>query len=121
MSLAEELPMLDVDPIQIQQVLLNLATNGMEAMAENDGPKILEISTAKRGPNEIVISVSDQGVGLPEQVNIRMFEPFFTTKNEGTGMGLAICRSIIEAHDGQIWAEQSDSSTVFHFALKANR
>jgi PAS domain S-box-containing protein len=121
LSLAEELPVLDVDPVQIQQVLLNLVTNGMEAMAENDGPKILEISTARRVPNEILISISDRGPGFPEQVYARMFEPFFTTKNEGTGMGLAICRSIIEAHDGQIWAERSDSSTIFHFVLKANK
>lgn len=119
--LAEGLPALDVDPVQIQQVLLNLVTNGMEAMAENDGPKTLEICTEKHGPKQVLISVRDRGSGFAEQINARMFEPFFTTKNGGTGMGLAICRSIIEAHDGQIWAERSDQSTVFHFLLKAGR
>jgi PAS domain S-box-containing protein len=119
LRLTEELPMLHIDPVQIQQVLLNLATNGMEAMTESDGPKILEISTATRRPNEVLISISDSGSGFPEHVDTRMFEPFFTTKKEGTGMGLAICRSIIEAHDGQIWAERLDSNTIFCFVLKA--
>jgi PAS domain S-box-containing protein len=121
LRLDKELPVLHVDPIQIQQVLLNLANNGMEAMSENDGPKTLEISTERRGSKEVLISVSDRGIGFQAHVYSKMFDPFFTTKNEGTGMGLAICRSIIEAHDGQIWAERSDTSTVFHFALKANR
>lgn len=121
LRLIEELPELLIDPVQIQQVLLNLATNGMEAMAENDAPKILEISTARGGPDEVLISVYDRGSGIPEQINARIFEPFFTTKNEGTGMGLAICRSIIEAHDGQIWAERSNESTVFCFTLKAGK
>jgi PAS domain S-box-containing protein len=120
LKLAEVLPKVQVDPVQIQQVLLNLATNGMEAMAESDAPKILEISTAIRAQNEVLISVTDQGPGFDEKISARMFEPFYTTKNEGTGMGLAICRSIIEAHDGHIWAERSDNSTIFNFVLKAD-
>jgi PAS domain S-box-containing protein len=119
LSLAEQLPLLQADPLQIQQVLLNLATNGMDAMANKVGPKMLEISTGRRGPNEVLVSVSDCGTGFPEQVRARMFEPFFTTKDEGIGMGLAICRSIIEAHNGQIWSERSDEKTVFSFVLKA--
>jgi len=119
LNLADGLPMVPIDPIQIQQVLLNLVTNGMEAMAEIGFPKVLEISTALRAPDEVLISVSDFGPGFPEQLRTKMFESFVTTKSEGTGMGLAICRSILEAHEGQIWAERADAQTVFQFVLKA--
>jgi PAS domain S-box-containing protein len=118
LSLAEGLPLLPIDPIQIQQVLLNLFTNGMEAMAETEFPKLLEIGTSMRAPGEVLISVSDRGPGFPEHLRTKMFESFFTTRTEGTGMGLAICRSIIEAHEGQIWAERIGAQTVFQFVLK---
>jgi len=120
LSLAENLPELEIDAVQIQQVLLNLAINGMEAMNDVAVPKVLEISTKVIG-DEVVSSVADHGPGLSERVKKSMFEPFFTTKPEGTGMGLSICWSIIEAHDGRIWAEESDQGTVFQFALKGIR
>jgi PAS domain S-box-containing protein len=118
LRLAENLPKLEIDPVQIQQVLLNFAINGMEAMTKTDGPKVIEIGTQLHGAGEISASVTDRGPGFSERVKLNMFEPFFTTKPEGTGMGLAICRSIIEAHDGRIWAEQSERGTVFKFTLK---
>jgi PAS domain S-box-containing protein len=120
LRLAEGLPQLEIDPVQIQQVLLNLALNGMEAMMEIDGPKVLEICTRSLGPNEIAASVKDRGPGFSERTRIRMFEPFYSTKPEGTGMGLAICRSIIEAHDGRILAEHTEQGTEFQFVLKVS-
>jgi PAS domain S-box-containing protein len=121
LRLAEDLPKLEVDPVQIQQVLLNLAVNGMEAMMEIEGARVLEICTKAHGPDEIAASVKDRGPGFSEDVKISMFDPFFTTKTEGTGMGLAICRSIIEEHDGRIWAEQSAQGTVFQFVLRVSK
>jgi signal transduction histidine kinase len=121
LRLAEGLPKLEIDPVQIQQVLLNLALNSMEAMAEIDGPKVLEISTKINGSNEIAASVKDRGPGFSERVKNNMFDPFFTTKPEGTGMGLTICRSIIEAHDGRIWATQSEQGTEFQFVLQVSK
>jgi PAS domain S-box-containing protein len=121
LRLADDLPKLEIDPIQIQQVLLNLAINGMEAMAEIDGQRLLEITTKALGSEEIAASVKDRGPGFTENVKTSMFNPFFTTKAEGTGMGLAISRSIIEEHDGRIWAEQSEHGTVFQFVLKVSK
>lgn len=118
LRLKDDLPNLELDPIQIQQVLLNLATNSMDAMAECAGPRVLEIRSEMAGPDMITIAVKDCGSGFAEQIETRMFEPFFTTKPEGTGMGLAICRSIVEAHDGRIWATRSDAGTTFSFSLK---
>jgi PAS domain S-box-containing protein len=121
LKLADDLPRLEIDAVQVQQVLLNLAINGMEAMMDIDEPKVLEISTNAIGYSEVIAAVKDHGPGISERVKRSMFEPFFTTKSEGTGMGLAICRSIIEAHDGRIWAEQSEQGTVFQFAIKVTK
>jgi signal transduction histidine kinase len=117
LRLSEDIPSLPIDPVQIQQVLLNLAMNGMEAMSKTTGERELEISSEMPTPNGVVVTIRDHGVGLAQQVRSKMFEPFFSTKPGGTGMGLAICRSIIEAHDGRIWADDLDSGTAFHFSL----
>ena len=100
-------PQLEMDPVQIQQVILNLAMNGMDAMMQVAKPRELIIRTEKRGGGEILVAVEDHGPGIAPEIAARMFEPFFSTKPQGTGMGLAICRGIIEAHDGKIWAENS--------------
>jgi C4-dicarboxylate-specific signal transduction histidine kinase len=121
LQLAENLPHIEIDPVQIQQVLLNLAMNGMEAMTEAGPPKVLEICTRGQDDNEVAVSVRDHGSGFSDRVKSSMFEPFFTTKPEGTGIGLSICRSIIEAHDGRIWAERTEHGTVFEFALKVGQ
>ena len=110
--LADDLPKLKVDPVQIQQVLLNLAMNGMDAMAGSG--RGIDHPLLQKSRDEALISIEDQGPGIPEDISQRIFEPFFTTKPNGTGMGLAICRSIIEMHDGRLWAENGpDGGAVF--------
>ncbi len=121
LELETNLPMFKIDPVQIQQVLLNLATNGMDAMAERNGARVLKICSAMQGTDAVKVAVKDCGPGFDEMTKAKLFEPFFTTKQEGTGMGLAICRSIIEAHDGRIWAAQSEEGTVFQFVLRVDR
>ena len=101
--------------------MLNLIINGVEAMASVAGrPKELTIETRMDGADHVLTLVRDSGVGLdPEKVD-QIFNALFTTKPEGTGMGLAICRSIVEAHDGHIWASPATPhGTVFHFTLPA--
>jgi PAS domain S-box-containing protein len=120
LSLADNLPRLNLDPVQIQQVLLNLATNGMDAMEGNDGARDLEIASALSSADEVTVTVKDSGTGLEEETKVRVFEPFFSTKPAGTGMGLSICRSIIEAHQGRIWAENLPHGAAFHFTLGSN-
>lgn len=109
------LPPVDLDRVQIQQVLVNLMRNGMEAMDETNGDRTLRIR-AHRTPEGIRTEIRDSGVGIgnPEKV----FEPFFTTKRGGMGMGLAICRSIVEAHGGRLWAENGEAcGATFVFTL----
>ncbi len=117
--LADALPPVELDPIQIQQVLLNLANNGMDAMADTSGPRELIIRSQGQNGNEVRVTIEDRGIGLAAEAPARIFEPFFTTKPHGMGMGLAICRSIVEAHDGRIWAAPSDAGgAAFHFTLR---
>jgi PAS domain S-box-containing protein len=106
-DLQENLPLTLVDRVQIQQVLVNLTRNGIDAMESNaDYPKSLLIRSRRDGMNEVLVEVRDRGSGV-EDVE-RIFEPFFTTKEKGMGMGLAICRSIIEAHDGRLRATKNE-------------
>jgi len=117
--LGENLPQVELDPVQIQQVLLNLATNSMDAMTDAGGLRELAIHSAMHGGKEVEVTVEDDGTGLAPEAEARMFEPFFSTKPKGTGMGLAISRSIVEAHDGRIWASKSPTGgTMFHFTLR---
>jgi PAS domain S-box-containing protein len=117
--LADDLPRADVDPVQIQQVLLNLVTNGMDAMEDSSEPHELTICSEMHAENEIRITVKDRGPGLTSEAAAQMFKPFFSTKSQGTGMGLAICRSIVESHDGRIWAEESmGGGTMLHFTIR---
>jgi len=120
LCLAERLPLLHVDRVQIQQVLLNLAVNGMDAMSESEAARELEISSEMPAADEVMVTVRDTGLGLAEEAKTRMFDPFFTTKPAGTGMGLSICRSIIEAHQGRIWADSLPRGAAFHFTLGSN-
>ena len=118
-NLAENLPVVTGDRVQIEQVILNLAINGMEAMAEVDEPaRWLFIQSQWAHRTEIQVSVADSGPGLDPSVAARLFDPFFTTKTDGIGMGLSISRSIIEAHGGRLWAAANQPhGAVFHFAL----
>jgi two-component system, LuxR family, sensor kinase FixL len=120
LHLAENLPRISIDPVQIQQLLMNLAINGMDAMMDIDGKRVLEIRSGMRSADAVIVSVRDYGQGLKQEMSARIFEPFFTTKPKGTGMGLTVCRSIVEAHGGSIWAENSMPGARFHFILRAN-
>ena len=112
---AADLPKITADRVQLQQVLMNLMLNGIEAMNETGGVLTVK-SQAEHG--HLVISVSDTGVGLPAEKTERIFDAFFTTKPQGSGMGLAISRSIIESHSGRIWAAPNDGrGATFHFTL----
>jgi PAS domain S-box-containing protein len=118
-QLAESLPAIQGDRVQLQQVILNLLINAMEAMsAMSEGPRDLLISTAKTDSEGVLVAVRDSGPGLaPESVE-RLFEPFYTTKPGGLGMGLSICRSIIESHHGRLWATaNTPHGAVFQFNL----
>jgi two-component system sensor kinase FixL len=115
-DLETDLPMIAADPIQIRQALINLVHNAIEAMAglaDHAKPLVL---TSRRRESELLIQVRDRGVGAKEPALI--FEPFFTTKASGMGMGLSICRSIIEAHGGRVWAiANEDAGMTFSFTL----
>src|SRR2546430_12324563 len=97
LELDENLPLTKGDRIQLQQVLTNLMTNAIEAMAEKKWPRILRIKSATEEPNGVLISVAGTGKGIDPKIVDRIFNPLFTTKSSGMGLGLAICRSIIEA------------------------
>ena len=112
-------PAVNGDRVQLEQVILNLMMNGIESTAGFDRkPKRILIRSALPNPGELLVSVADTGSGIaPEHAN-RLFTPFFTTKPQGIGMGLPICRSIIEAHGGRLWAENNESGgAVFHINL----
>jgi PAS domain S-box-containing protein len=115
-DLAADLPKITADRVQLQQVLMNLMLNGIEAMKETGG-----VLTVKTGPGEgdqVLISVSDTGVGLPAGRADEIFNAFFTTKPQGSGMGLAISHSIVESHGGRLWATSHDArGATFHFTL----
>ena len=122
-SLAEDLPPIEGDPVQIQQVLVNLVSNALDAMRQTppDRRKV-EISTAGNGEGEVRLSVRDHGTGIRTEVHDRLFDQFFTTKEHGLGMGLAIVRSIVEAHGGKIDAENvADGGACFYFTLPVTK
>ena len=116
-ALAESLPRVAADRVQLQQVLMNLIVNAIDALKSVDGTR--EIAIESRPQDDyLLVSVSDTGAGLPLQQADRIFDAFFTTKDHGTGMGLAICRSIIESHEGRLWgANNSPRGAIFCFAL----
>jgi signal transduction histidine kinase len=109
------------DRIQLQQVLLNLITNAIEAMATVDGPRVLGVRSDVRDDGGVMISIADTGTGIDSEDVQRVFSPLFTTKSGGMGMGLSICRSIIEAHDGMLWVvPNAPRGSIFHFVLRAD-
>jgi len=118
MELAADLPRIMGDRVQLQQVLMNLIVNGIDAMKEVDAARGLAVKSHRTEEEEVLVSVSDTGVGLPPQQADQLFNAFFTTKPNGTGMGLRISRSIVESHGGRLWAEDnSPRGASFHFAL----
>ena len=119
-DLAPGLPSVSVDRVQLQQVLMNLILNGVDAMKGAGSPRDLAIETRRRG-GDCLVSVADTGPGLSPDLSDRIFDAFFTTKADGTGMGLTISRSIVEAHGGRLWAEPGRQRGVaFHFTLPAD-
>jgi C4-dicarboxylate-specific signal transduction histidine kinase len=109
MQMSEELSRISVDRVQLQQVVLNLVMNAIEAMIEvEDRSRELLISTSVARSGGLLVKISDTGLGLPSVNSERMFEAFYTTKRSGLGMGLSICRSIVEAHGGRLWATPNE-------------
>jgi signal transduction histidine kinase len=116
----EQLPQVIGDRIQLQQVLLNLITNAIDSMAAKDEPRILCVKSDVHAGGSVKVSVADTGTGIDSHEIDRIFDPLFTKKSEGMGMGLSICRSIIEAHNGRIWvAPHKPEGAVFQFVLRA--
>jgi len=121
LRLHEQLQPVKADRIQLQQVLINLITNAIEAMRETKQPRVLMVRSALQEPNRVLISVADSGPGIEPGIVDRIFNPLFTTKSNGMGMGLAICRSIIEGHEGRLWASPgAQGGAAFEFALPAD-
>jgi signal transduction histidine kinase len=118
-QLEPELPRVQGDRVQLQQVLLNLVVNASDAMKSvSDRPKTLRIEAERNAAGNLEVAVRDSGTGLPPDLLERVFSTFFTTKSEGLGMGLAICRSIMEQHGGRLWAESNpDFGATFRFTL----
>ena len=118
-ELADDLPAVVGDRIQLQQVILNLLRNAADAMSTvDDRPRELLIRTERDEGNQVRLSVKDSGVGLTPQAAEKIFEAFYTTKTDGMGIGLSISRSIIEAHQGRLWATPNDGpGSTFSFAI----
>jgi signal transduction histidine kinase len=119
MELAPALPWILGDRVQLQQVIINLVMNGIEAMESvTDRPRELTIQSGQDDGRQVRLTVTDSGVGfVPEQAE-RMFSPFFTTNSGGMGMGLAICRSIVEAHEGRLSAYRNEGpGATLQFSL----
>jgi len=120
-ALATDLPVVMGDRVQLQQVMMNLIINSIEAMKSVDGNREVAIQSQQEKDGHILVSVSDTGVGLPSQESNQIFNAFFTTKPDGTGMGLSISRSIIESHGGRLWAAGNNPrGAYFHFTLPTN-
>jgi signal transduction histidine kinase len=121
-QLAGELPRVQCDRVQLQQVMLNLIVNAIQSMSGvEDGNRELHISTVSIEPEGVCVAVRDTGHGMRPESLPRLFEPFYTTKPDGMGMGLSICRSIIEAHGGRLWATRCEPrGALFQFTIPAD-
>src|SRR5271170_4969022 len=121
-QLADELPSIQCDRVQLQQVMLNLIVNAIQSMSGvEDGNREVHISTVSIEPEGVCVAVRDTGHGLRPESLPRLFEPFYTTKSDGMGMGLSICRSIIEAHGGRLWATRCEPrGALFQFTIPAD-
>jgi C4-dicarboxylate-specific signal transduction histidine kinase len=119
-EIAPDAPRVIADRIQLQQVILNLILNGIEAMDKVSQPRVLKITAGRHDGNSVRVAICDSGVGIDAAHRGKIFDAFFTTKAEGMGMGLAITRSIIEANQGRLWAAKNDGpGETFQFVLPA--
>lgn len=117
-ELASRLPWAVGDRVQVQQVVLNLIMNAAEAMGSRHEPREIVVRSRSLDPNQAAIDVEDSGPGIDPADEARLFKPFFTTKQDGLGIGLAICRSIVEVHRGRIWVTANEGGgAAFHFTL----
>jgi C4-dicarboxylate-specific signal transduction histidine kinase len=121
MQLAEGLPLIQGDRVQLQQVVLNLILNAVESMSSvDDARRELSIGTGRREADEILVAVRDSGPGIDPEHLERVFDSFYTTKPDGMGLGLSICHSIIDAHGGRLWAAPNEPrGAAFQFTLPA--
>jgi C4-dicarboxylate-specific signal transduction histidine kinase len=118
LALREKLPEVFFDSTLIQQVIINLLRNATEALANTDAPREILVSTTAGAAQALEVTVTDNGPGIPEGMADRLFTPFATTKNQGLGLGLCICRSIVEAHGGTLWYTPNEGGgSSFHFTL----
>jgi signal transduction histidine kinase len=118
----QSLPPIEGNEVQLQQVLVNLITNAIDSMATEDGDRVLSLRSKVYDSGSLMVSVEDVGKGVEPSAIDLIFKPQFTTKVHGMGMGLAICRSIIEAHGGQLWVTANlPRGAIFHFTLPAHR
>jgi PAS domain S-box-containing protein len=123
LNLARDLPMVLGDRVQLQQVVINLLVNAIQAMAHLvDRPRELTIRTLQYDTDQVLLAVEDSGRGIDPEIESRLFSPFFTTRSDGMGMGLSICRSIIESHGGRVWAARNTGAgATFQFAVPSQR
>jgi signal transduction histidine kinase len=121
LDLSEIIPYVHADPVLMEQVILNLARNAIEAMEENTPEERQVIVRSRCYEDEAVeIEVADRGRGIDPQQEANLFTPFFSTKPQGTGLGLHICRSIVEAHGGHVWVTRNtEQGVTFHFSVKS--
>jgi signal transduction histidine kinase len=106
------------DRVQLQQVMMNLVSNSIDAMNDVDRTRELTVKSQRAENDQLMVSVSDTGVGLPPRQESQIFNPFFTTKAQGTGMGLSVSRSIVASHSGRLWAaDNSPHGASFHLIL----
>jgi signal transduction histidine kinase len=122
-ELADGLPAIEGDRVELQQVIMNLIINAIEAMSgASKGPRELLVMTERGAEGGVLVTIKDSGPGVDPESLERIFDPFYTTKASGLGLGLSICRSIIEAHHGRLWAEATlPRGTTFHFAVPVGR
>jgi signal transduction histidine kinase len=119
---AKPVPSIQGNRVQLQQVLLNLILNGVDSMSASEAPRILTVRCEAQETDRVLVSVADTGPGISPEHSDRLFNPLFTTKVGGMGMGLSICRAIIEAHEGKLWyAANNPRGAIFQFTLQAQR
>jgi C4-dicarboxylate-specific signal transduction histidine kinase len=118
-ELARDLPKVRADRVQLEQVILNLAMNAIDAMRETDNRKEVVIRSRREGASEVLVSVEDSGVGIRPEIAEKIFDPFFSTKPQGIGMGLSVSRSIIESHQGRLWcAAGRPDGAILQFTVR---
>ncbi len=122
-ELADDLPSIFGDRVELRQVILNLIVNSLQAMRDmKEGPRDILVTTGKTETGDVLVSVRDTGPGLAPEIRNDLFKPFHTTKATGLGLGLSICRSIVESHGGRLWASaNTPRGAVFQFTLPSRR